>query len=228
VLATGAARQARWADVLPLAEELLAAAPTSERAFELQVVALVELSRREALERLVAARLAASPGDAAALRARLSRALHDGDVAEALVQERAIVASGKALPSDHNNLAWALLFQPVVEAQALEQARRAVELTRDREAGFLHTLAAVHAARGEAAEALQILRKAVEQAGPENRPAPHDWLVLGLIAERYGLAEEATRIYQRVTPPEQPDGLSSHELAARRLKALAATPAGRP
>jgi len=84
----------------------------------------------------------------------------------------------------------------------------------------MHTLATVHAARGEAAEALQVLRKAVEQGSPGNRPEPHDWLVMGLIAERYGLPEEAARAYRRVTPPEQPDGLSSHELATRRLKAL--------
>jgi hypothetical protein len=219
-LAAGLVRQERWQEVLAIAEELLVAAPASERAFSLQAGALIELGRRAELERLVAARLAAAPGDAAAIRARLSLALRDGDVAAALAQERAILASGKATPGDHNNLAWALLFQPVVEVEALEQARRAVELTRDREAAYLHTLATVHAVRGEAAEALQVLRRAVEQASPGNQPESHDWLVMGLVAERYGMPEEAARVYRRVTPPEQPDGLSSHELAARRLQAL--------
>jgi tetratricopeptide (TPR) repeat protein len=133
-----------------------------------------------------------------------------------------VVASGKATPGDHNNLAWAQLFQPPVGEEALSQARRAVELSREREAGFLHTLAAVHAARGEAEEAMQVLRKAVERAGQGNRPEPHDWLVIGLVAERYGLAEEAVAAYRRVTPPERPDGLSSHALAARRLEAMGA------
>jgi tetratricopeptide (TPR) repeat protein len=143
-------------------------------------------------------------------------------VAGALAQERAIVGSGKATAGDHNNLAWSMVFQVPVEAAALEQARRAVELSRDREPAYLHTLATVHAARGEAAEAMQVLRRAVERGSPANRPEPHDWLVLGLVAERYGLPEEAIAAYRRVTPPERPDGLSSHELAARRLKALGA------
>jgi tetratricopeptide (TPR) repeat protein len=159
-----------------------------------------------------------------ATRARLSVALRDGDVPAALAQERAIVASGKATPGDHNNLAWALVFQPPVAEAALEQARRAVELTREREPAYLHTLATVHAARGEAAEAMQVLRKAVALGSSSNRPQPHDWLVLGLVAERYGLSDEAIAAYRRVTAPEQPDGLSSHELAARRLRALGATP----
>lgn len=223
-LAAGLVRQARWAELLPLAGQLAAEAPASERAFNLEVAALLELGRREALEQAIARRLAAAPDDAAALRARLSVALRDGDVGQALAQERAIVASGQATAGDHNNLAWALLFQPPVEEAALEQARRAVELSREREAAYLHTLATVHAVRGEAAEAMQVLRRAVERGGPANQPAPHDWLVLGLIAERYGLPDEAATAYRRVTPPERPDGLSSHELAARRLKALGATP----
>ena len=106
----------------------------------------------------------------------------------------------------------------------MELARRAVELTRDREGGFLHTLAAVHAVRGEAAEALQVLRRSVERSGGGNLPSPHDWLVVGLVAERYGLVEDAVTAYRRVTPPERPDGLSSQVLAGRRLKALGAAP----
>ncbi len=219
-LAAALVRLDRWGEVLPLSEELLAAAPASERAFALQVGALQELGRADELERVISRRLAAAPADVAAARARLSQALRVGDVAAALAQERAVVASGKATAGDHNNLAWALLFQPPVEEGALEQARRAVELSRERDAAYLHTLATVHAVRGEAAEAMQILRKAVERGSATNQPEPHDWLVMGLIAERYGLPEEAATAYRRVAPPERPDGLSSHELAARRLKAL--------
>jgi hypothetical protein len=222
-LAAGHLRRQRWPEVLALADELLAADPASERAFQLQAGALLELGRAGEVAAAAARRQALVPADPAASQALLSVALRAGDVGAVLAQERAIVAGGKAGPGDHNNLAWAMLFQPAVQPEALEQARRAVELTHDGEAAYLHTLAAVHAARGEAAEALQVLRKAVERAGPSNLPESHDWLVMGLIAERYGLAEEAAADYRRVTAPEQPDGLSSHELAERRLKALAAT-----
>jgi Flp pilus assembly protein TadD len=223
-LAAGLVRQDRWAELLPLVDELQAAAPTSERAFNLRVAALLELGQAGALAQAIAQRLAALPGDDAALRARLSLSIRDGDVAAALAQERAIVASGKAAAGDHNNLAWAMIFQPPIDAAALEQARRAVELSREREAAYLHTLATVHAVRGEAAEAMQVLRRAVERGSADNRPSPHDWLVLGMVAERYGLVEEATAAYRRVTAPERPDGLSSHELARRRLTALGAKP----
>ncbi len=55
-----------------------------------------------------------------------------------------------------------------------------------------------------------------------------------MVAERYGLADEAEAAYRRVAapPPEEHDGLPSSELASRRLRALrppgeAATPAAR-
>ena len=227
-LVAGHAARGRWAELLVVADALLASDPASERAFAVKAAALTELSRRADLAAAVAARRALYPGDPAATRAELGAVLRDGDVAEALRLERAVVAAGRPEAADHNNLAWAMAFQPEVDAEALEQARRAVELTRDREAAYLHTLATVHALRGEAPEALQVLRRAVEQASVSNLPAPHDWLVVGLIAERYGLPEVAVAAYRRVTPPTEPDGLSSHVLAERRLKALSAPPAATP
>jgi tetratricopeptide (TPR) repeat protein len=123
-----------------------------------------------------------------------------------------------------------MLFAPALEAEpALQAARRAVELTHEREPAYLHTLATVHAVRGEPAEALQVLRKAVERSGPGARPETHDWLVVGLVDEAYGLTDEAAEAYRRVAPGEPGDGLSSHALAQRRLKVLAArAPAARP
>lgn len=223
-LAAGLVRQDRWAELLPIAEELATAAPASERAFSLRIGALLELGRRDEAAQAIARRRADAGGEELAARASLSLALRDGDVAAVLEGERALMASGKATAGDHNNLAWAMVFQAPVDGAALEQARRAVELTREREPAYLHTLATVHAVRGEAAEAMQVLRKAVERGSADNRPSPHDWLVLGLVAERYGLAEEAAAAFRRVTPPERPDGLSSHELAQRRLKALGSAP----
>jgi tetratricopeptide (TPR) repeat protein len=228
-LAAGHVRRERWREVVPIADELLAADPASEPAFNLKAGALLELGQTEELARAAASRRQLVPTDLVASRALLSVALRSGDVAAVLAQERGLVQGGRASASDHNNLAWAMLFQSPLLPEALEQARRAVELTHDREAAFLHTLATVHAVRGEAPEAMQLLRRAVERAGAGNRPESHDWLVMGLIAEQYGLATEAATAYRRVTPPERPDGLSSQELAARRLRVLEATaPPARP
>jgi transglutaminase-like putative cysteine protease/Flp pilus assembly protein TadD len=219
-LAAGHVRQGRWADAVPLAAALLAEEPGAARAFDLQAAALVQLGRREELERAVASRLAVAPDDPGALHALVSRAIRADDVADAVTLERRVLATGKATAGDHNNLAWALLFREPLEPEALEEARRAVLMTSEKESAYLHTLATVHAARGEAAEAMQVLRQAVEQGRSGNRPEGADWLVVGLVAERYGLRDEAAAAYGRVAAPAAPEGLSSHDLAQRRLRAL--------
>ena len=50
-------------------------------------------------------------------------------------------------------------------------------------------------------------------------PSPSDWYVIGRMAENYGVPEAAATAYKRVekTPA---DGLSTYELAQRRLTAL--------
>jgi tetratricopeptide (TPR) repeat protein len=223
-LAAGDVRSGRLEDALAVARDLVSAAPGSEAAFALQAALLVQLSRRAELEKAAAERLARAPEDGAALHALLSRALRDGDVTAALELERRLARSGQAAASDHNNLAWAMLFVEPVDPEALAEARRAVDLSHEREAFSLHTLATVHAVRGEAAEAMQVLRRAVERGSTANRPESHDWLVVGLVAERYGLLEEAVAAYRRVEAPPQPDGLSSQRLAERRLAALKQAP----
>ncbi len=222
-LAAGHARAGAWAEVVPLAEALLAADPASERAFSLLTTALLELDRPEPLAQAASRRLALLPGDPAARHALVSRAIRGGDVEAAVRTERALVEEGKASPSDRNNLAWGLLFQPgPLPDQALEEARRAVEETREREPAYLHTLATVHAVRGEPAEAMQVLRKAVEGGEGDGLPGPDDWLVVGLILEHYGLAEEAIAALSRVEKPPRPEGLTSLELAEKRLKGIQA------
>jgi len=227
-LASGLARAGRWAEVVPLAEALLQADPASERAFALLGGALLELKRGPELAAAAARRLALLPDDLAARHALVSKAIREGDAVAALAEERRILSGGKATAGDRNNLAWALLFLPTPDAatldEALAEARRAVELTRERAPAYLHTLAAVHGVRGEAPEAVQVLRKAVAQGEADDLPGSDDWLVVGLVAEQYGLQEEAVTAYRRVEPPERPDGFGSHELASRRLRALGQAP----
>jgi len=229
-LAAGHLRAQRWGDLAALAGALGAELPTSARAFDLEVGGLLEQGKGDEVRRLAERRSARLPGDPQARRALLSLALRAGDAAASVAGERTIVEGGHATAGDQNNLAWALLFAPKLEGEAaLQAARRAVEQTREQEPAYLHTLATVHAARGELAEAVQVLRKAVERSGPDAKAESHDWLVVGLVTEGYGLLDEAAEAYRRVEPGEPGDGLSSRVLAERRLKALAArAPAARP
>jgi hypothetical protein len=61
---------------------------------------------------------------------------------------------------------------------------------------------------------------AVGSAGRSVRSA--DWLVVGRIAEEYGMTEAAVAAYRRVEPPlaSEPGPISSAELARRRLRLL--------
>jgi len=120
-----------------------------------------------------------------------------------------------------------MLFVEPVDPEALELARRAVDQSRGPGGFALHTLASVHAVRGEPAEAIQTIRQAVERGNPANQPESHDWLVVGLVAEAYGLPDDAAAAYRRVEP-EPDDGLSSFTLAERRLKALGKPGRGAP
>jgi hypothetical protein len=83
----------------------------------------------------------------------------------------------------------------------------------------LHTLAAVHAERGEPAKALEALEQSIDLR--EGKPRSDDWYVLGRIAEAYGLADAAIPLYRKVAPPNVNTAVSPYALAQRRLKALA-------
>lgn len=140
-----------------------------------------------------------------------------GDVNAAASALRRILAAPEASASDYNSAAWNELFrEPPAEAM-LGWAKKGAE-GRGYEA--LHTLAAAHAWRGEPGEALEALRTAVGRAGRSVRSA--DWLVVGRIAEEYGMTEAAAAAYRRVEPPlaSAPGPVSSAELARRRLRLL--------
>jgi tetratricopeptide (TPR) repeat protein len=74
----------------------------------------------------------------------------------------------------YNNLAWLLATHTPAEGgdaiRAVDLAQRACELTGDRRAGYLDTLAAAYAAAGRFREAVATAQKAVELARAAGRP----------------------------------------------------------
>ena len=82
------------------------------------------------------------------------------------------------------------------------------------------TLAAIYAELDRPLEGKEVLLQAIgARRGTE--PEPHDWYVLGRIAETYGLSEVAAESYARVERPERPADDSVWALAQRRASALA-------
>ena len=112
------------------------------------------------------------------------------------------------------------LFDDQVDDQALAAAQQANLLSKNDNYAYLHTLACLNAARGETAEARQLLLEAMS-SGHLEEPNGAIWYGFGRIYEQYGLYDAAANAYKRV---ERPDGVidptDSFMLAQSRLKAL--------
>lgn len=190
----------RWAEVLSLADDADSGTRGSALFFDTRALALFELRKDAVLRGAAEERLRREPQDLGALRWISQLATRAGDYADSERYLRRVAESGRAQAADYANLVWACMLQPTLSPDAIAQARRAVQLTGEHSSAALQALSAVHAAQGELAEALQVLRKSVEAGSGELDLI--DWLVLGRIAQGYGLSEQASAAYHRVTAAE--------------------------
>ncbi|MGH9788804.1 MAG: hypothetical protein ACRD4U_08910, partial [Candidatus Acidiferrales bacterium] len=207
--------------VLGAAERLLAAHPSSERAFGMLIGALGRLKRWEEVEGAARERLERLPNDVAGLRTLAQVAQRRGDFAEATRLHRQLVEAGKAEAGDYNNMAWQALFDPGATAEALELGQRAERISQSKDAGILHTVACLYAEAGRTTEARQVALQAMEIANMEE-PSESFWFVFGRIAEEFGEVEAAKAAYRRAIPEklEEDPFLPTSELARRRLAGL--------
>ena len=176
-------------------------------------------SKQAALERLKR-----RPDDRLALRSLFSIAASERRYDEAERYGRQLVGLGGAVAGDLNNVAWNALFLGPVTDQVIEDARRAVDLTREGNSASLHTLATLYAEVDKTTEARELLFKAIEARGSDD-PDENDWYVLGRIAEDYDERAAATTAYRRVTKPEDEAevGQSTWLLAQKRLAGVSET-----
>ncbi len=212
--------QDRWAEALPLIAGLAAKHPDSDALYRLHVAALTQLERWGPALRVVKARLKARPEDREALEQLANLATARGRFAEGeAILER--LAGGPAAGSMVlNNLAWLALFRPTVDERDLGRALEANRLSRGQSPAELHTLAALHAERGDTEATLKLVRRRLElRAAPEPESADH--YLLGRVMEHLGLWRLAREAYGRVENDEGNRADSTHALTQRRLKALA-------
>jgi tetratricopeptide (TPR) repeat protein len=220
-LASAYGLQKDYDKALPLAERLAAAYPDSAGGFQLRVTLLIGLKRTADARRAAEARLQKLSDDVDALRALFQTAALEGDYAGAEQWGRRLVALSGAVAEDFNSLAWNALFREGAMDRAIEDSRRAVDLSKQANAASLHTLATLYAEVGKTVESRELILKSLDVAG-RDEPRAHDWYVLGRIAEQYGETASAVAAYRKVARPENEIEMSesTYLLASRRLKGL--------
>jgi tetratricopeptide (TPR) repeat protein len=219
-VAHACSEQQRWSDLLPVAEELLKAAPDSLIAFQFASSAYQGLKKFDDWEKLVQSRLQKHPGDPDYIRAQ-ARLLEDrGEIAAARALIKGLIDRSKATDSDLNQYAWdALVLPGKIDQEAIDAAQRANELTKNANFGILHTLACLYAEQGKTAEARELLLKAMN-VGNMEEPNSEIWFGFAKIAEQYGEPEAARAMYSRMEKPKLEYPTSSYHLAQQRLAEL--------
>jgi tetratricopeptide (TPR) repeat protein len=203
--------------LIEIAERLTKVSPDSAVAFNVLTAALSKLDRNDEVIKLSDERLARMPKDDDALRALGMAAMHKGDYAASDKYYRQVVDELRPNSGDYNNIAWNALLSGKDLDRALEDARQAMQDGGG--SALLHTLASLYAETGKSLEAREALLQSMDDAG-RDEPAPHDWYVLGRIAENYGATEAAVAAYKRVDKPKESVASSTWVLAERRMKAL--------
>lgn len=169
---------------------------------------------------LLKVQLQRHPSDRKLLLQSAAEAEAEGDFPNARRALRTLLDSGHGLADDYNMYAWLSLFEANVDDQALAAAQQANLLSNNSNSAYLHTLACLDAARGETAEARQLLLEAMS-AGHIEEPDSAIWYGFGRIYEAYGESEAAVAAYRQVKKPNGVIGpTDTFVLAQSRLKAL--------
>jgi tetratricopeptide (TPR) repeat protein len=219
-LAYAYSAQKRWAEMLPITLELTKSLPNSVLAFALAMQAYEKTGRFEEGETLVQARIKEHPQELAYVRAASSLASARGDFRKSRAIIKAIIDKGQGTANDMNSYAWHALFLPgPIEEETIDVAVRANDLTNKSNFAILHTLACVYAQAGKPGQARGLLLKAMDAQHLEE-PNSAMWLGFALLAEQYGMAEAAQKMYDRVEKPKSEDPVDSYAMAQQHLEAL--------
>ncbi len=220
VLAYAYSAQERWAEMLPVAQELMKALPTSLRAFQLAATAYTGLKQYDDWDKLVQARMHQYPDELAYVRSSANLAAYRGDFAKSREILKGIIDKGQSQESDLNSYAWNALYLPgPIDQDSLDVAERANELTKNANFAILHTLACLEAQAGKPNQARELLLKAMTAQNLEE-PNEAVWFGFGLIAEQYGVNDAAEKMFKLVEKPKIDQPTSTYALAQQHLAAL--------
>ncbi len=213
----------QYEDGLEVTERLLEVHPESVVAFALNSLALEKLRRWEDLRNAAEERLGRIPDDATAFRVLIDLAAREGDFERAEELDMRLAESRQAEAADLNNRAWRAQFRAPFREEALEEAERAVSLTRNADPFSLHTLACIYSEIGRPSDALGVIMQSLEAAAKEE-PKSDDWYVFGRIAEQYGELDSAIAAYRKVDAPnpDEDSKQATYYLARNRIRALEA------
>lgn len=210
---------------LKVARRMWQAQPGVELAYVFWVRALTKAGRFDAAKAVIEKRRVSQPDDdGTSLELLADLAVRQSDFGTARRLLRQAIDAGKGSARTYNNLVWLRLFGSQVNDDDLSLALRANSLSSFKNAGQLHTLAAVYAETGRAREALQLIVKRLDLLG-ESRLTNVDWYLIGRLHEYFELYDLAKRAYERVElEPGERDADSTRALARRRLRTLGRRP----
>ncbi len=211
----------------PLVEELLKQSPQSPTALGLAMRVAYSTGGQKEGRRVLDANIARFDQDSGALRLAAVVAMRSGDPEMSAKVTRQIIDSGRAVPSDYNQLAWADLMAGNAGTASVDAVNQGLVMLGNKgNSPLLHTLAAIEAEVGKESEARAVLLQRIK-ADESPEPNDDDWYVFGRIAESLaGLTKDAIAMYQRLERPATDFGLpaSSYALAQQRLAKQNAKP----
>jgi transglutaminase-like putative cysteine protease/Flp pilus assembly protein TadD len=221
VAAWAYSKQERWTDLAPIAARLLQTFPDSLTAFNFMTSVYSHTLRFDDWDKLVQERLGKHRDELDYTRSAAQLARYRSDFARSRQLIRELIDNSKASQSDMNMFAWDSLFlSGEIDQQSLEAAERANQLSRNADYSIMHTLTCLYARAGKAAQARELLLKAMDDKLEE--PDSTVWLAYGQIAEAYGEPDAAQAMYARVEKADSESPSSNFVLAQQRLLALKA------
>ena len=219
VAAHAYSKQERWSELEPGAERLLQAYPDSMVAFQLMTAVYAHTSRFDDWDKLVQDRMAKHRDELDYTRSAAQLARYRGDFIKSRQLLKDLADRSKASQNDLNLFAWDALFLPAdIGQDSIEAAERANQLSQNSNYSIMHTLACLYAHTGKAAQARELLLKAMD--GTIEEPDSSVWLAYGQIAEAYGESDAAEAMYARVDKAQDETPTSNFVLAQQRLLAL--------
>ena len=223
VAASAYSKQERWADLEPVAARLMQAFPDSMVAFQWMTSVYAHTLRFDEWDKLVQDRMAKHRDELDYTRSAAQLARYRGDFIKSRQLLKDLADRSKATQEDLNLFAWDALFLPgEIGPDSIEAAERANQLSQNANYSIMHTLACLYAHAGKAAQARELLLKAMD--GKLEEADSSVWLAYGQIAEAYGEPDAAQAMYARVDKAQTEAPGSNYFLAQQRLLALKTTP----